>query len=262
MKLYFAAAEAKDYDLLKWCGVSRFLTSYFYARKKGIDKYSNDDLFLDSGAYSAYTQKKDINIDEYIDFIKKNDCEIYAGLDVIGDAIQTLKNIEYVTASGLNPIPTFHKPSKESDLLELLDMNFEYIALGGMAGIDKNVKTNEIWLDKVWSLIIQKNSKLKVHGFGMTTFKLMKKYPWYSVDSTTWNVARKFGEGFTPQGKRISAKDIMPYLKDKYGILMDQHSENDLLVINTVLSMLEIESDINSKDTDFSYLTAQQTLFS
>ena len=30
------------------------------------------EVFLDSGAYSAYTQNIDINIDEYIDYIFEN----------------------------------------------------------------------------------------------------------------------------------------------------------------------------------------------
>lgn len=263
MKLYFAAAEHKDYDLMKWCGVRKFLTSYFYARKKGIAKYANDELFLDSGAFSAFTQKKHIDIDEYIAFIKRNQCEIYAGLDVIGDAQKTEKNINYMKEKGLRPIPTFHKTSERYWIHKILDSDFDYIALGGMAGIDKNVLANEIWLDKVWNDILIRRPDIKVHGFGMTTFKLIKRYPWYSIDSTTWNVARKFGEGFTPVGKRARAKEIIPHMRERYGILVEQFSDDDLLTINTILYMLKIENEVNVRNEtyDFSYLTSQKTLF-
>ena len=44
--------------------------------------------FLDSGAFSAFTQGAEIDIQEYIEFIKehKDYLEAYANLDVIGDA--------------------------------------------------------------------------------------------------------------------------------------------------------------------------------
>jgi len=51
-------------------------------------------VFLDSGAFSSFTKKVDINIEQYIDFIKSNAdlLDHYSVLDVIGDAKATLKN--------------------------------------------------------------------------------------------------------------------------------------------------------------------------
>jgi len=60
MKLYFAAAEGKDFDILRWCGVKKFLSSYFYCKKKGIEKYKTYDLFLDSGAFSSLNQNEEM----------------------------------------------------------------------------------------------------------------------------------------------------------------------------------------------------------
>ena len=36
--------------------------------------------------------------------------------------------------------------------------------------------------------------KCKVHGLGFTQTKLLKDYPFYSVDSTTWSAGHRFGE--------------------------------------------------------------------
>src|SRR5574337_698161 len=45
------------------------------------------------------------------------------------------------------------------------------------------------WLDRMWERHLTDGSgrpKLKVHGFGLTSLPLMKRYPWFSVDSSTW----------------------------------------------------------------------------
>ena len=49
-------------------------------------KNNKVELFLDSGAFSAFTQKVTIDIQEYIAFIKEHEdiIDVYANLDVIG----------------------------------------------------------------------------------------------------------------------------------------------------------------------------------
>ena len=56
------------------------------------------NLFLDSGAYSAWSKGVTIDIDEYISFIKKNIkyITVYANLDVIGDPEATYRNQKYI----------------------------------------------------------------------------------------------------------------------------------------------------------------------
>jgi len=63
------------------------------------------DIFLDSGAFSAYTQKAVIKLDDYIAFIKKyaKYITVYANLDVIGDAEATLKNQKLMERQGSSP---------------------------------------------------------------------------------------------------------------------------------------------------------------
>lgn len=52
------------------------------------------ELFLDSGAYSAWSQKTKINLKKYIKFIKENEdvIDVYSNLDVIGSPEGTWKN--------------------------------------------------------------------------------------------------------------------------------------------------------------------------
>lgn len=101
----------------------------------------NRNLFLDSGAYSAFSRGEKIDIDEYIKFIQKyqNNIKIYAGLDVIGNYIETRKNLEYMESKGLKPLPTFHFGSPLSELERMID-KYDYIALGGLVPLSMKRK--------------------------------------------------------------------------------------------------------------------------
>jgi hypothetical protein len=52
-----------------------------------------------------------------------------------------------------------------------------------------------LWLDEVFAhyLTFAGAPIIKVHGFGMTTFELMARYPWYSVDSSSWLMGGRNG---------------------------------------------------------------------
>jgi hypothetical protein len=101
---------------------------------------------------------------------------------VIGDEKETEKNLNIMVKRGLTPIPAFHfRGSKER--LKDLSQDFDYIALGGLVPLARRKQKLRKWLDFCFSII--KDSS-KVHGFGMTGFEVLKRYPWYSVDSTSW----------------------------------------------------------------------------
>tara|TARA_R100001530_G_scaffold1886_1_gene3271 strand:- start:40827 stop:41615 length:789 start_codon:yes stop_codon:yes gene_type:complete len=160
------------------------------------------DIFLDSGAFSAYKGKVVINIDEYIAFIKeeKNALAHYAVLDVIGDSVETYKNQKYMESKGLNPVPCFHFNEDEKWLEKYLDGDYDYIALGGMVPVD-NHKILIPWLDKIWGdYLVKKDGmpKVKIHGFGIGAVDVMLRYPWYSTDSTTWVMTGRHGGVFVP----------------------------------------------------------------
>lgn len=144
------------------------------------------NLFLDSGAFSAWTKKTEINLDEYMQFIKdhKKALTVYANLDVIGDPEGTWVNQKIMEDNGLKPIPIFHMGSSDKYLKKCMD--YEYFALGAMA---KQSSSNRVdFLDDVFKKIGDKDGipTRKLHGLGMTSFDLMKRYPFYSVDSTSW----------------------------------------------------------------------------
>jgi len=146
-------------------------------------------MFLDSGAYSAMTQKLSININEYIGFIKDNYDVIsyYANLDVIGSAEKTLENHKIMQDAGLNPLPVFHLSEDPKFLLNYMETN-DYIAVGGAAGKLQGPALRR-FLDRIWVKYLLTDegfAKVKIHGFGITAIPLLHRYPWFSVDSTSW----------------------------------------------------------------------------
>ncbi len=159
------------------------------------------ELFLDSGAYSALTQGKVIDIKEYIQFIKDNQdaISIYANLDVIGNAEATWKNQQIMEKEDLTPLPVYHFGEDRKYFHQYLD-KYDYICLGGLVGATNDQLT--YWLDPLWQIICNTKDNLpshKIHGFGLTSLSLMLKYPWYSVDSTSWVITGRMGAIFVPR---------------------------------------------------------------
>jgi len=173
------------------------------------------ELFLDSGAFGAFTKGLVIDIQEYISFIKENIhlFSVYANLDIIGSPEGTLENQKIMEKAGLSPLPCFHY-KEDPSFLEYYIENYDYVALGGMVG--KGTSNLVGWLDEMFSeYICDKDGmpRCKVHGYGMTTLSLMFRYPWYSVDSTTWCQWGGYGKLALPQlrnGKPVW--DSTPYM--------------------------------------------------
>tara|TARA_R110001632_G_scaffold229939_3_gene366848 strand:- start:562 stop:1371 length:810 start_codon:yes stop_codon:yes gene_type:complete len=269
MKLYFALSSGEDNkQILNVSKDANILASYFYFNKstrleqlKKLNVFNTDNFILDSGAFSAYTLNKVIDIQEYIDFIKNNEIKQYANLDDIGNPKQTAKNYEIMLKAGLKPKPVFHT-GESLEYLEPL-LNTDYIALGGMV----KATNLEEWLDKVFNFIYKRNPKIKIHGFGMTNLKLVQKYPWFSVDSTSWLAPVAFGRFKRWNDKRENFKTFTTdeILKNE-GMFYDNKMPADFrnfLIREQVKEYLKFEKHVNKREqkTDFSYITAQQTLF-
>lgn len=178
-------------------------------------KPSQFRFFLDSGAFSAWSRGTVIDIDEYCAFIKANIdlIEVYASLDVIpGEpnkmatsqqrdeaAEQSWKNYLYMVGEGLDPLPVYHYGEDPRHLERMLDYGCPYIGIGGLVGIPGALR--RVWLDRVFDRLTDEGGKaiVKTHGFGMTSIPLIFRYPWHSVDSTTWIKITANGAVYLPQ---------------------------------------------------------------
>jgi hypothetical protein len=197
------------------------LESYHYVDKqKYVDEMRADGakVFLDSGAFSAFTLGVSIHLPTYCDYIKRNmdilrveDGAVMASvLDGIGDPLQTYRNQLAMEELGAKPLPCFHFGEDER-YLEHYVKNYEYITLGGMVGrsSDQLIK----WLDRLWEKYLTDGAgypRLKVHAFGITAIPVMERYPWYSVDSSSWIQSAAFGSIVTPRWGPVSVSSKSP----------------------------------------------------
>lgn len=146
--------------------------------------------------------------DDYIQFIKDHAhlLEAYPNLDVINNAELTYKNQKILEEAGIHPLPVWHFGSDEKWLELYIDEGYPYICMGGMVPNSKSVLRPA--LDSLWRRVLTDDTgmpKVKVHGFAMTSFDLMYRYPWFSVDSKSWIDIAKFGGILVPplkNGKR------------------------------------------------------------
>jgi hypothetical protein len=272
MKYFAAVVTDEEVSACVALPPYRILCSYWTFRKqmKLIQSYVEKgyELFLDSGAFSAANSEANINLDDYCQYVLESGASIYAGLDVIGDPTATMCNVRYMEEKyGLNPIPTFHMGGRPDELRNLF--SYHYIALGGMVFSSGR----ERYCDEIWSILLKEAPGIRVHGFGMTNIELMERYPWYSVDSSTYKDGRRFGRPkllqqnmemiqideseFGEIMKKMGYENIdgmKENEKKKWRFLMDLHGVQAYKVYGAHLAAL-------NKTKKFDYLTAQHKLF-
>jgi hypothetical protein len=92
--------------------------------------------------------------------------------------------------------------------------NMPYIGLS--PGRYRNIAQKIRWLDTCMNIICDGKGypKTKFHGFAVTSLRLMSRYPWYSVDSSSWTSIARQGAVVSP-AKR---KNKWEYVKQQYCI--------------------------------------------
>jgi hypothetical protein len=158
-----------------------------------------DKIFCDSGAFSAWKRGIEIDISNYISFLKKEKDKfcVCASLDVIGDPVKSYENYKVMRNANLDVLPVFHFGEPFS-YLEKYAKESNYIGLGGAAGIFK--KSSRVsWFDKIFKMFPDRN-KIGFHGFGIMDVDLIKRYPWRSIDATSACVRSRCGHISTKYG--------------------------------------------------------------
>lgn len=185
-----------------------YLESFHYIKKGRAVEYIRRDgvkIFLDSGAFSAFTLGTEVDMGHYCDFIHRVDdiilrthdgIKMIAPLDVIGGpggefyaksktAEMSWKNQEEMERRGCEPLPCFHY-GEPWEYLDYYASKYKYIALGGL--IRSDLYSLESWFKQVFERTCNADGtpKIRFHAFSLTALQLMLKYPWESVDSSTW----------------------------------------------------------------------------
>ncbi len=165
------------------------------------------DWSLDSGAFTAYTQGKELCVKRYTEGalrLYQTDPSLtdVFGLDVIGDPAASAVNVKYSWAKGLPVIPTFHYGSSRS-ILESMAREYPKIALGGCARM--NAKKKLAWARSCFGYLWKKGLKTKIHGLGFGE-RYLDALPFHSVDSTTWEFQTAAFGTWTTFDKTVSPR--------------------------------------------------------
>lgn len=183
MILYFAEEGSDNVPREEQAHV---LKSFAYKREalSVLNEKRKTFFFLDSGAFTSFSLGKTVDIKSYAHFIKEHEANITvaSNLDAIKDYKQTLANQRILESLGCNVLPVFHY-GEPWDLLRQYSKEYNYIAFGGLVPIARFRKKMQEFLDVAFSIT---QDKVLVHGFGVNSVWAWKRYPFYSVDATSW----------------------------------------------------------------------------
>lgn len=190
--------------------------------------------FLDSGSFSLWTAAekfaKEYNCSEadyydtdefwnymkgYAKFLKKyrRGIDYYSNVDVLPfrrstrspehkvNAELSYRNLKWLEDKGLHPVPVVHYGAPPAVLQRYVDEGYKLVGLGGLVGSTAK-QSGKNWIDDCFEQVCcgtaDNTPAVDLHGFGVTSIKLMLKYPWYSVDSTTWTKVAAYGNILLP----------------------------------------------------------------
>lgn len=184
--------------------------SFIRELKKTCDTFGIGlNLFIDSGAYSAFTSGKPIQVEDYAKYLgeHKDIATLYANLDVIGGTIeQNDANQTYLEERGFSPAPVHHFGEPMEWLSELCKRGYNKIALGGLVGVKKWLQL--VYLRACADILRKEKQPPLIHVFGMSpTPELIEIYPWDSFDSSSVYGPR-FNQFTGPYGNRLKMSDL------------------------------------------------------
>lgn len=227
--LYLAGSYSKMVDeKLQEMGINR-LASQLNDRSllerwiTYIKEVEHRKLFVDSGAFSAHTKGRELDVDEYIEYLNaRQGCfEVIAQVDKIPGEFgkkktreqlieapeQSWQNYLYMRERVIdynNLTPIFHQGEDFKHLHRMLETTFngEHIPYIGISPAnDVSTREKAKWFETVFRIIRDSsNPNVKTHAFGMTSLDLLEKYPFYSADSTSWLMTSANGSIMTSWG--------------------------------------------------------------
>jgi len=183
LRVYFGGCEyPKALKKLNEHGIKNIMFSFAAGASENCWRMAEEfkmNVLLDSGAFSAWSRGRVIDIDEYANYVRIKKPYRYFNLDVIGDSVATNHNQLYLESIGLSPIPIFHF-DEPFEILDSLARKHKLIGLGGTVG--RSLQARKNWLSQVYA----RCPNVAFHGLGVTHPELLESYPFYSVDSTWW----------------------------------------------------------------------------
>ena len=205
---YFVGDSLSNAKVLSGLGCKNILTSYYFNKKIGDirdfkKKYGFEKVMVDSGAYSAFTLGKSIDLDEYVKYLLDHEDYIDTAiiLDVIGDEKGTIDNYKYMEKAGVQNMMCVLQGNLWSSLNAFREAGMpkdQYIGVGNPAwyikrGFEQEADMMRIAFD------------YKVHGLAKGSYDHFKSGRFESIDSSSWGANTRYRSGsYWWKGQRYS----------------------------------------------------------
>ena len=218
LTIFFSGVEYESYlDILYNIGARNFLMSYEYLKGKGhsqLKKYNDMHLFIDSGAftymndpkYKDYTVEQwEKQIHEYLAWAKKHKDSIFAIADLDLQYIVGYEQVyewrkkyfePFMLETGIPVCFIYHEDGDE--YWEYMCKRYPYV------GFSLNVDASTGSADLREKFRVAEKHNSLVQGMASTNTAMLTEFPFYTVDSTTWNVGLKYGEISVWNGTKMS----------------------------------------------------------
>lgn len=216
MRLYLAAYETQDrsYSLTFPLDYNLFV-SYFYANKasyslRRLAGVQRGLVTVDSGAHSFFGYAEGISatghksdgempdphryLRRYLEWLNRHRTlfDYFVELDIqeiVGQRVVDAWR-KQITRLGLGErmIPVHHSCNTWDDWCRLVDTTpSRYVGVEGLRRERKRLPYNKM-------IRYAYERGVRVHGFAFTRMGLLAKYPFYSVDSSSWTVGLRYGK--------------------------------------------------------------------
>jgi len=191
---------------------------------------------LDSGAFSVATLGSRMSLREYVGWLKQQGAatspvvHFYSNLDVIGDAEKTWRNQQVMELEGLQPRPVLHHGYTDAQMDRVID-RYEAFSIGGLVSLLKlGGSLGEVapFLDRVFNAAFKRWTTPRIHGFGVSDYSLIKRYPFDTVDSSAWLMGARYARVRLFDESRARMVDVgirdpsqlgkMPEVIQQYGL--------------------------------------------
>lgn len=222
---YFAGTQCKEADDVICALNANVLKSYTNDKKSILDWFKRRDdgwsgrLMIDNGAFTVHRSGGVIDIDKYISWLNENDAYIDYAIaldkipgrwgtvrthdDFVTSAKVTWDNYLYMLNKVVSPdklLPTFHMGESFDFFDRYLHLkNLKYMCLSAFK--DTTNKFREDWYEKCFSHVANiEGCDIKFHCLGSATIQNAEKFPFLSMDATSWIMAGANGSILTDYG--------------------------------------------------------------
>lgn len=176
------------------------------------------EVFIDSGAFSNFSQGKEVvTIGEYCSFLEEYSERIwrYINFDVLGDAVKTQENYEYLRGLGFNPVPVLTYGNSIRQVQEFL-IDKEFFCVGNIARSHSSVKDSSLYQYQTIGVDLGKS-----HLLGISNPRLIWKYKPYSFDLSTHlmcgiNGKKLIFNPLTLESEQVGSDDYEHYIGSFY----------------------------------------------